>query len=219
MTDATLLEGRKLAADIENRVVTDIETLADRGITPTFGTVLMSDDPAATGFMDRKHERCRAVGVETKRVDVSPDEPAATLYDAVDRLAGDDEVTALFVQVPLPDHVDESAVRDRVPPSKDVDCFAHENLGRLVADDPRVVPATPAGVRHLLETYDVETAGADVVVVGRTTAICKPLANMLLARGPGGDATVTVCHTATADLMAHTRQPPAKRRRHHRTAG
>lgn len=173
-------------------------------MSPCLGTVLVSEDPGATAFMDRKHEECEALGIPTKRVDLAPEVPAQRVYDAVERLATDDAVTALFVQVPLPPHVQEAAVRARVPPEKDVDCFAPKNLGRLVAGDPWIVPPTTAAVLELLGAHDVATAGQDVVIVGRTTAICKPLAN-LLRRGPEGDATVTVCHTATRNLGAKTR--------------
>jgi methylenetetrahydrofolate dehydrogenase (NADP+)/methenyltetrahydrofolate cyclohydrolase len=201
-----VMRGAPLAAALREAVEADVGTLADAGATPTLGTVLMSDDPAARSFMDRKHEACAALGIETERVTVPPDAPAASLYDAVDRLARDGGVTALFVQVPLPAHVDAAAVRERIPPAKDVDCFAPANLGRLVGGTPRVTPATPAAVLRLLDAYDVETAGRDVVVVGRTTTICKPLSALLVAPDPGPDATVTVCHTSTADLGAHTRR-------------
>jgi len=206
MTDPTLLRGRPLADRLQSTVEEDVATLRDHGVVPTLGTVLMTDDATQRRFMELKHDRCRSLGIETRRVDVDPDAPASALYDAVTGLAEDDEVTAVFVQDPLPDHVDEQRMRALVPPEKDVDCLAHENLGRLVAGRPRVVPATAGAVRHLLDAHDVETAGAEVVVVGRTTTIGKPLANLLLARGDGGDATVTVCHTATTDLAAHTRR-------------
>ncbi|WP_227356492.1 bifunctional 5,10-methylenetetrahydrofolate dehydrogenase/5,10-methenyltetrahydrofolate cyclohydrolase [Haladaptatus salinisoli] len=206
MTATTLLRGRPLAEELREGVRDDLAVLRDRGVTPTLGTVLMSDDDADEAFMDRKHDLCEAAGIPTKRVDVPPDEPAEVLYRAVERMGADDDVTSLFVQVPLPDHVDACAVRNRVPPAKDIDCFAHENLGRLVVGDPRVTPATPAAVLRLLDAYGIETVGKDVVVVGRNAAICKPLANLFLARGPGGDATVTVCHTATRDLAAETRR-------------
>jgi methylenetetrahydrofolate dehydrogenase (NADP+)/methenyltetrahydrofolate cyclohydrolase len=199
------LRGRPLAVDLHADVREDLDALADHGVTPHLGTVLMSENDAATAFMDRKHEVCADFGVPTTRVDVAPDAPAADLYTAVERLAAADEVTALFVQVPLPDHVDAGAVRERLPVAMDVDCFAPTNLGRLVAGDPRITPATPAAVLHLLAEYDIETAGRDAVVVGRNVAICRPLASLLLARGPDGDATVTVCHSRTADLGAKTR--------------
>jgi methylenetetrahydrofolate dehydrogenase (NADP+)/methenyltetrahydrofolate cyclohydrolase len=205
VTDATRLRGGEPAEAVRKAAREDLAVLESHGVTPTLGTVLMSDDDADRAFMDRKHDLCAEFGIETRRIDVAPDAPAGECYAAVERLGADDDVTALFVQVPLPDHVDESAVRSRVPAEKDVDCFDHANLGRLVGGDPRVTPATPAAVRRLLSAYDVETAGRDAVVVGRNNAIGKPLANMLLDRGPGGDATVTVCHTATADLGEQTR--------------
>lgn len=206
MTATTLIWGRSLAEDLRARVRENLSTLRDHDVIPTLGTVLMSDDDADEAFMNRKHELCEAAGIPTKRIDVPPDAPAEELYRAVERLGADGDVTALFVQVPLPDHIDASAVRSRVPPAKDIDCFAPVNLGRLVVGDPRVTPATPAAVQYLFDAYDIETVGQDVVVVGRNTAICKPLANLLLAHGPGGDATVTVCHTATTDLAAKTRR-------------
>jgi methylenetetrahydrofolate dehydrogenase (NADP+) / methenyltetrahydrofolate cyclohydrolase len=206
MTTTTLMWGQPLAEDLRAEVRADLATLRDQGVKPTLGTVLMSDDDTDEAFMDRKHERCEAAGISTKRVDIPSDEPAEVLYRTVERLGADSDVTSLFVQVPLPDHVNASAIRDRVPPAKDIDCFAPKNLGRLVVGDPWVIPATPTAVLRLLEAYGIETVGKDVVVVGRNTAICKPLANLFLARGSGGDATVTVCHTATADLAAKTRR-------------
>ncbi|WP_435156578.1 bifunctional 5,10-methylenetetrahydrofolate dehydrogenase/5,10-methenyltetrahydrofolate cyclohydrolase [Haladaptatus sp. DFWS20] len=200
------MRGQPLAEDLRTGVREDLATLRDHGITPTLGTVLMSDDDADKAFMNRKHELCEKAGIPTKRVDIPPNESAEELYRTVERLGADDDVTSLFVQVPLPDHIEASAVRNRVPPTKDIDCFAPENLGRLVVGDPWVTPVTPAAVLQLLAGYDIETRGKDVVVIGRNTAICKPLANLFLAHGPGGDATVTICHTATTDLAAKTQR-------------
>lgn len=202
VTGPTLLEGDPVAEAVRERVRAALDTLDECGVTPRLGTVLMSDDDAASVFMDHKHERCAKQGVPTRRVDLPADATAERCYRAVERLADADDVTALFVQAPLPAHVDEGAVRDRIPPAKDVDCLAPENLGRLVAGDPRVTPATPTGVRRLLDWYDIEVAGRDAVIVGRTTTICRPLAALLLDR----DATVTTCHTHTDDLAAHTRR-------------
>jgi methylenetetrahydrofolate dehydrogenase (NADP+)/methenyltetrahydrofolate cyclohydrolase len=204
VTSPTLLRGQELADDIRAAVLDDLDVLRDHGVTPTLGTVMMSDDDAGKSFMDRKHDLCEEVGIPTRRIDVAPDAPAADCYEAVERVGTDPDVSALFVQAPLPDHVDTGEVRARVPAAKDIDCFNPENLGRLVTGDPRIRPATPEAVRRLLADYDIPTAGKDVVVVGRSDAIGKPLANMLLARGPAGDATVTVCHTATGDLGAKT---------------
>nr|WP_305794539.1 tetrahydrofolate dehydrogenase/cyclohydrolase catalytic domain-containing protein [Halomarina rubra] len=201
-----MLAGGPLADRLTATVERDVATLRNHDVVPTLGTVLMTDDPTQRRFMDLKHERCASLGIETVRVDVPADAPAERCYDAVESLRADDDVTALFVQVPLPDHVDEQRVRSLVPAGKDVDCFTPENLGRLVAGDPHVVPATAAAVVRLLAEYDVETAGRDVVVVGRDAVIARPLAALLSANGPDGDATVTLCHTATTDLTAHTRR-------------
>jgi methylenetetrahydrofolate dehydrogenase (NADP+)/methenyltetrahydrofolate cyclohydrolase len=178
-----------------------MDACRDAGVDPCLATLLVSDDPGARAFMDRKHDLCAEVGVDARRVDLPADVPAERVYEAVDELGADPDVTALFVQVPLPAHVDEAAVRARVPPAKDVDCFADANVGRLVAGDPRVRPVTSLAVDRLLSAHGVEIAGRDAVVVGRTTAIGTPIAHLLCRR----DATVTVCHSRTRALGAKTR--------------
>jgi len=195
------LAGDGPAATLRREALDTLETCREAGVDPCLGTLLVSDDAGAAAFMDRKHERCAAVGIDTRRVDLPADAPADRVYRAVEELAADPGVTALFVQVPLPDHVEETAVRERVPPEKDVDCFAPANVGRFVAGDPRVRPITTLAIDRLLSAYDVPVAGRDAVVVGRTTAIGTPLAHRLCRR----DATVTVCHSRTRDLGAKTR--------------
>ncbi|MFB6108987.1 MAG: bifunctional 5,10-methylenetetrahydrofolate dehydrogenase/5,10-methenyltetrahydrofolate cyclohydrolase [Haloplanus sp.] len=202
MSDPRTLAGDDPAAAVASAARDALADCRAAGADPCLGTVLMSDDPADRAFMDRKHDRCAEEGVETRRVDVDSDAPAERCYRAVEDLASDPEVTAVFVQVPLPAHVDEAAVRRRVPPTKDVDCFHPENVGRLVAGDPRIEPVTPRAVCRMLDHYDVPVAGRDAVVVGRSNAIGKPLAAMLLS----ADATVTVAHSRTRDLGAVTRR-------------
>ncbi|WP_327053914.1 bifunctional 5,10-methylenetetrahydrofolate dehydrogenase/5,10-methenyltetrahydrofolate cyclohydrolase [Halomicrococcus gelatinilyticus] len=200
------LLGEPVAEAIREDVTSRVRDLQRRGVTPTLGTVLMSDAAADERFMDLKHAACDDAGIATRDERLAPDAPATDLYRTVEDLADDDAVDAVFVQAPLPEHVDTTAVRRRVDPQKDVDCFHPENLGRLVAGDPRFVPATPAAVRRLLADYGVELDGQDVVVVGRSAVIGKPLANLLLQDAEGGNATVTVCHSHTADLAAATRR-------------
>jgi methylenetetrahydrofolate dehydrogenase (NADP+)/methenyltetrahydrofolate cyclohydrolase len=195
------LSGSEPAAAVRRDALARLDACREAGVDPCLATVLVSDDPGARRFMDRKHDRCAEAGVDTRRVDLPADAPADRVYRTVEELGADPAVTALFVQVPLPDHVDEAAVRARVPAQKDVDCFAHANVGRLVAGDPRVRPATSLAVDRLLSAYDVAVAGRDAVVVGRTTAIGTPLAHLLCRR----DATVTVCHSRTEELGAKTR--------------
>lgn len=204
MSPTRLLRGEPVAASIRELTGDRARDLADRGNEPVLGTVLMSDDPGDERFMDLKHDVCDDVGIATRDVRIDAEAPARRAYRAVGDLSADAGVDAVFVQAPLPDHVDARAVRDRIDTGKDVDCFTPENLGRLVAGDPPFEPATAAAVRHLLAAYDIPLEGTDVVIVGRSEVIGKPLANLLLEDSEGGNATVTVCHSRTSDLGAHT---------------
>jgi methylenetetrahydrofolate dehydrogenase (NADP+)/methenyltetrahydrofolate cyclohydrolase len=201
-----ILDGEVVAEPILEGLRAPVETLVDSGTRPGLGTVLMSDDPADARFVELKHEAGAALGVDGFRRAVEPDAPAAALHGAIDDLNDDPDVHGVFVQLPLPDHVDVPSVRERVDPEKDVDCFHPANLGRLVAGDPRFEPATPLAILVLLAAAAVEAEGADVAIVGRSDVVGKPLANLLLVKGPGGNATVTVCHSYTRDLAAKTRE-------------
>jgi methylenetetrahydrofolate dehydrogenase (NADP+)/methenyltetrahydrofolate cyclohydrolase len=195
------LGGEAPAAALRRDALARLDDRLRAGADPCLATVLVSDDRGARAFMDRKHDLCAEVGIETRRVDLPADVAAERVYRTVDELGSDPSVTALFVQTPLPAHVDEATVRRAVPAEKDVDCFAPGNVGRLVRGNPRVRPVTARAVDRLLRAHGVGVAGRDAVVVGRTDAIGKPLAHALCRR----DATVTVCHTRTRDLGARTR--------------
>jgi len=203
---ADRLEGEPVAAAVREGVRERVARLAERGQVPRLGTVLMSDDPADRRFVELKHAACQRVGVESRDVRIDPEAAATRLYDAVDRLSADPAVDAVFVQVPLPDHVRAAEVRTRVDPRKDVDCLGFGTLGRLVSGDPRFVPATTAAVLALLDAYDLPVEGRDVAVVGRSAVIGRPLANRLGQDRLPGNATVTVCHSRTTDLGAVTRR-------------
>lgn len=205
MAPVEWLDGEPVAAPIRETVADRVRRLGERGVTPTLATVLASDDPADERFVALKHEACATVGIASRDVRLEPAAPGRRVESAVGRLSGDPSVHGVFVQVPLPDHVDEAAIRDRVDRGKDVDCFHVENLGRLVTGAPRFVPATPAAVRRILDHYGIPTAGRHVTVVGRSSVIGRPLANLLWRRGAGGDATVTVCHSRTRELGTKTR--------------
>ena len=200
---AELIDGEAVAQSIRDDVSAAVETLTDAGHTPGLATVLMSPDSAAETYVSMKQRDCEEVGIESHHVELAVDAPAERLYETVDDLSDDPAVDGVLVQKPLPDHVSEREVLSRVDPAKDVDGFHPENVGRLVAGDPRFVPCTPHGILRLFEAYDVETEGADVVVVGRSEIVGKPLANLLLRRASTGNATVTVCHSRTDDLAAH----------------
>lgn len=202
---ADRLLGEPVAAEIREAVHDRVRELDERGVVPTLATVLVSDAPADERFVELKHAACEDAGIATRDRRLDPAAPPSRLYGEVERLSDDADVHAVFVQVPLPDHVPSTGVRQRIDPRKDVDCFHHENLGRLVAGNPRFVPATPAAIRRLLAAYDITIEGQDVVIVGRSAVIGKPLANLLLQDAPRANATVTVCHSRTPDLGAKTR--------------
>ncbi|WP_135828701.1 tetrahydrofolate dehydrogenase/cyclohydrolase catalytic domain-containing protein [Halorussus halobius] len=203
MTD--IIDGDAVAAELRSDLRASIETLADAGVRPGLATVLMSDDPASETYVSMKQRDCEEVGIEGIHVEIDPDAPAEELYDTVADLNADPEVHGVLVQMPVPDHVDDREVVRAVDPQKDVDGFHPENVGRLVAGNPRFKPCTPHGVQKLLDAADVETEGADVTILGRSDIVGKPLANLLVQKTDLGNATVTLCHSRTEDLPAKTR--------------
>ena len=201
---ATVIDGTAVADSLRAELVGPIETLADHGVTPGLATVLMSSDPASETYVTMKQRACDDVGIDGIHVEVDPVEPEARLLETIDDLNADEDVDGILVQMPVPDHVATDAVLERVAPAKDVDGFHPENVGRLVAGNPRFLPCTPHGVLGLLADVGVDPAGKDVTIVGRSMIVGKPLANMLIQKTAGGNATVTVCHSRTRDLADHT---------------
>ena len=196
------IDGEAVAADVRDAVAAEVTRLSDVGVEPGLATVLMSDDPASETYVSMKQRDCEEVGIESVHVEIDADAPASELYETIDDLNERDDVHGVLVQLPLPDHVDKRSVLRRIDPEKDVDGFHPENVGRLVAGDARFKPCTPHGVQKLLAAYDVETEGADAVVIGRSDIVGKPMANLLIQKSPTGNATTTVCHSRTTDLEA-----------------
>jgi methylenetetrahydrofolate dehydrogenase (NADP+)/methenyltetrahydrofolate cyclohydrolase len=201
-----VIDGNAVAQELRDDLGDCIDTLAAADVTPTLATVLMSDDPASETYVSMKQGDCEEVGIEAVDIEIDPEAPADELYDTIDDLNDDPDVHGILVQMPVPDHVDDRAVLRRIDPAKDVDGFHPENVGRLVAGNARFKPCTPHGIQKLLAAADVETEGADAVVVGRSDIVGKPMANLLLQKAEGGNATVTVCHSRTEDLAAKTRE-------------
>ncbi|ELZ49370.1 bifunctional 5,10-methylene-tetrahydrofolate dehydrogenase/ 5,10-methylene-tetrahydrofolate cyclohydrolase [Halorubrum coriense DSM 10284] len=197
-----IIDGESVAADVRDAVADEVSRLSDAGVGPGLATVLMSDDAASETYVSMKQRDCEEVGIESFHVEIDAGAPASELYETIDDLNGRDDVHGILVQLPLPDHVDKRTVLRRIAPEKDVDGFHPENVGRLVAGDARFKPCTPHGVQKLLDAYDVETEGADAVVVGRSDIVGKPMANLLIQKSPTGNATTTVCHSRTEDLEA-----------------
>ena len=200
-----VIDGNAVADEIRSELSDAVETLADAGVKPGLATVLMSTDPASETYVSMKQRACEDVGIEGIHVELDPEAPAKELYETIDELNADPAVHGILVQLPLPGHVDKREVIRRIDPAKDVDGFHPENVGRLVAGDPRFKPCTPHGVQKLLENAGVDPEGKDVVIVGRSDIVGKPLANLLIQKTDGGNATVTVCHSRTTDLAEKTR--------------
>ena len=202
---ATLIDGRTVAAAYRERVKTDAAAFAARtGITPHLAAVVVGKHPASAVYVRNKRRACVRAGIESSLHELPDSASQVDLLTVIHGLNADPAVHGVLVQLPLPDAMDERAVLDAVDPLKDVDCFHPENVGRLSQGRPRFRPCTPAGVMELLSSAGIETTGKRAVVLGRSEIVGKPMAMLLLARG--ADATVTVCHSRTADLAAVCRE-------------
>ena len=163
----------------------------------------MGDDPASRSYVRRKERACEEVGIATTTQNIDTSTSAQALKDVVDELNRDDRYHGILVQLPLPDHIDADEIIDGLDPLKDVDGLHSQNAGLLSLGKPRFVPATPLGVQRMLIESDVDVNGADVVIVGRSSLVGRPLALLLSQRGQGANATVTMCHTGTQDIASH----------------
>jgi methylenetetrahydrofolate dehydrogenase (NADP+) / methenyltetrahydrofolate cyclohydrolase len=204
---ARLMDGAAAARRVRAQVVAEAKALTAQGVRPALSVVLVGDDPASAVYVAAKERACAEVGIgsETRRLPATTSQ--ADLLAVVDRLNQDANVHGILVQMPLPPQIDADAVVTRIRPEKDVDGFHPVNLGKLLAGSTDgFVPCTPAGIRLLLHEYGVETRGAECVIVGRSNIVGKPIAALLMQAGASGDATVTVCHSRTRDLAAHTRR-------------
>jgi methylenetetrahydrofolate dehydrogenase (NADP+)/methenyltetrahydrofolate cyclohydrolase len=204
MTD--VIDGKAVAEGIRADLENCIDTLEDAGVTPGLATVLVGDDPASETYVSMKQRDCEEVGMNGIHVELDGDAAPAELYDTIDDLNDDPAVHGYLVQDPVPDQIDYREVIRRIDPAKDVDGFHPENVGRLVAGDARFKPCTPHGVQKLLEAADIDAEGKDVTIVGRSRIVGKPLANLLMQKADGGNATVTICHSRTQDLAEKTRR-------------
>jgi methylenetetrahydrofolate dehydrogenase (NADP+)/methenyltetrahydrofolate cyclohydrolase len=206
---ATLLDGRALAAQIETSLQGEVDTFATMfHRRPRLVVVLVGDLAASGSYVKSKAAAAGRVGIDSDVVRFPATATTAELVTLVAAIARDEHGPAdgILVQLPLPEHVDTVAVLDAVPPDRDVDGFHPENAGLLSQGRPRFVPCTAAGVQRMLIDAGIETAGRHAVIVGRSDIVGKPLALLLASRGPGGDATVTICHSRSADLATITRQ-------------
>jgi methylenetetrahydrofolate dehydrogenase (NADP+) / methenyltetrahydrofolate cyclohydrolase len=204
---ARILDGKALAQQVRLDVTAEVVRFKrETKIVPGLAVVLVGDNPASAVYVRNKQNACKAAGMNGSVLRLPADTTQAALLETVHRLNADSQVHGILVQLPLPRQIDERAVLHQVDPAKDVDGFHPVNVGLLTIGAPRFVPCTPLGIRELLLSAGVETRGSHAVVLGRSQIVGKPMALLLLQKGPGGDATVSVCHTATRDPAALARQ-------------
>ncbi len=201
---AEKLDGKLVASQVKAELAGRVAALKARGVTPGLGTVLVGDDPASHIYVAGKHRDCAQVGIESIQVELPADASAADVEAEVAALNSDPRCTGYIVQLPLPKQVDENHVLGLIDPDKDADGLTPANLGRLMLDAPGVLPCTPRGILEVLRRYDYDLAGKEVCVIGRGTTVGRPLATLLTWHAY--NATVTVCHTKTRDLAAHTKR-------------
>ena len=193
---ATIIDGKALGAKVREEVAASVAELGHVGLA----TVLVGDDPASHIYIDLKQKAAQQAGMEARDLKLSAGTTEEELLATIAELNADDNVDGLLVQLPLPDHIDETRVIEAIEPAKDVDGIHPVNAGRLYLGRPTLVPGTPLGIMRMLDEYEIPLEGARAVVVGRSAIVGKPMAHLLLQR----NATVTICHSRTEDLQRHT---------------
>ena len=203
---ARIIDGKQISATEREKIAVEVAAFTQAtGIVPHLAAILVGEDPASGVYVKNKRLACEKCGLESSLTLLPASTSQAELLALIDKCNRDPKVHGILVQLPLPKHLDTQQVLDAVHPLKDVDCFHAENVGLIVQGRPRFRPCTPWGVQHMLTVSGIETAGSHVVIIGRSEIVGKPLANMLVQKGAGADATVTVCHSRTRDLSGLTR--------------
>ena len=202
-----LLDGRKLAKEIRAELKAEVEKIkAEGGKVPHLAAVLVGDDPASSYYVRNKERSSEKVGFNSTIVRRPADVTEAELLQIVKELNENDDIDGFIVQLPLPKHIDENKVTLAIDPRKDVDGFHPVNFGRMALGLPSYLPATPAGILEMMKRYNVDTSGKEVVVLGRSNIVGSPISILLSRKANPGNGTVTLCHSRTKDLAAHTRR-------------
>jgi methylenetetrahydrofolate dehydrogenase (NADP+)/methenyltetrahydrofolate cyclohydrolase len=204
---ATLIDGVAVAKAVREDVARETAELKERGITPGLTVVIVGEDPASQSYVRSKEKASNEAGMKGATIRLPATAYQTDLERVIDRLNADHTVHGILVQSPLPPHMDANTVVRRISPQKDVDGFHPVNVGKLlIGEKDGFAPCTPAGVQELLVRYGIETKGKEVVIIGRSNIVGKPMAALLVQSGQGGDCTVTVCHSRTKDLTFHTKR-------------
>jgi methylenetetrahydrofolate dehydrogenase (NADP+)/methenyltetrahydrofolate cyclohydrolase len=204
---AKILDGKALAATLREKLTTEVAAFtAASGIIPHLVVIIVGADPASQVYVRNKQKGCEQVGMKSTLMPLPATTTQTELLDIIHQLNADPGVNGILVQLPLPKQISEEKILDSIHPLKDVDAFHPENVGMLVQGRPRFLPCTPAGCVELIKLGGIETSGAHAVVLGRSEIVGKPMAMLLIQKGPYANATVTVCHSRTKDLAKFTRE-------------
>jgi len=203
---AKIIDGKQVAADMRAEIKQNVAKLKEEGIVPGLGVILVGEDPASQSYVKAKERACEEMGIYSDDNRLPADTTQKDLIALIERMNADPKINGILVQLPLPKHLNESEVLLAISPDKDVDGFHPTNIGKMVAGQHAFLPCTPHGIIQLLLRSNVTLEGAEVVIVGRSNIVGKPLANMLIQKNATGNATVTVCHTRTKNLAEHTRR-------------
>ena len=202
---ARLIKGKEIAGQIRKEIARDVEKLkTDKGIVPGLVTILVGENPASESYVRAKQKTAHELGFYSIQENMDADTSEQELLDMIAKYNDDDKIHGILVQLPLPKHIDENKVLYAIDPDKDVDGFHPVNVGRMVIGTPGFLPCTPYGIQQMLVRTGVETEGAEVVVVGRSNIVGKPIANIMIQKAPGANSTVTICHTRTKNMKTHT---------------
>jgi len=206
---AKLIKGTEIREEILEEITAEVAAIKEKhGVVPGLVTILVGENPASISYVTLKIKTAHRVGFQeiqdTQPIDISEED----LLALIDKYNKDDSINGILVQLPLPKHIDDKKILNAIDPDKDVDGFHPVNVGRLMigGDEVKFPPCTPAGIQEMIVRAGVETSGAEVVVVGRSNIVGKPIANMMVQKGKGANSTVTIVHTRTKDLAAHCKR-------------
>lgn len=202
---AKIISGTETAKAIREELKKEVAELADK-VVPGLVTILVGEDPASQSYVAAKNKTAHALGIHSEQITLDAETSEEDLLAMVEKYNNDEKIHGILVQLPLPKHIDEAKILNAINPDKDVDGFHPVNVGRMVLGEQCFLPCTPHGVLELLARSGVETSGAEVVVVGRSNIVGKPVANLMLQKREAGNATVTLCHTRTKDMDFHTKR-------------
>ncbi len=200
------IDGNHVSEHIRSKLKSFIDILKNENIVPGIGVILAGENPASTYYVNSKEKACASIGIYSVDRRVAADISEKELLDIIDSMNRDPRINGILVQLPLPEHINEQKVLLAIDPSKDVDGFHPDNVGKLVLNQPTLLPCTPHGILQLLKYYKIDTNGKHVVIIGRSNIVGKPLANLFIQKSSMGNATVTVCHSRTTNMAEITRQ-------------